>query len=54
MDNQCKGTCGQILWEEPCGIMIPNPPYKDGYCKDCYVKKLELIIRDVQTLSKNT
>lgn len=43
----CKGNCGTGFYTEPCGIMIENPPYKDGYCKDCYIKKLE---QDIERL----
>lgn len=43
-DQKCKGVCGRIVVKG--GYMFEENQtehfYKDDYCKDCYIKKLEL------------
>lgn len=39
---RCKGECGSVF------IFGVVPDYKDGYCKDCYITKLEKELEEIK------
>ena len=43
----CKGTCGRIFaaiannYERTDCIVLHHFEYRDGFCRECYIEKLE-------------
>lgn len=35
----CKGSCGRSFVYQPAEFLVRH--YRDDYCKDCYIAKIE-------------